>query len=119
MTISLGQHIKHLEQKERRFKLELKTLALEVTGQFKDNIGKDRITPKTIKTSGKTLYDKHTGFNNIVTIIKGTDLITGNYYEYMQHHLTGTKHLPKRNWLKTPPDLHKIVKAWIDYWMKK
>ena len=112
MAITLRQKIRQQEKSIRQFNKRLKTLALEIEGQFKDNIGKQRVKPKTNKTKGATLFDTGVGLRSIKTIIRGTILKTGNFKKYMQYHLTGTKNLPVRNWLIKPPLLDKIVQAW-------
>ena len=117
---SLNNYIKKLQDKAK--KPPLKLLAMEITGEFRDNIGKDRINPKTIKEKGKTLYDKGLGIKSInYDKSKLTNFIIsiGNTLKYMGYHLTGTKNLPERNWLIKPPQLDKIVQAWIRELMRK
>ena len=70
--MKLSQYIKKQQQKVKTFNKRMKTFALEVEGQFKDNIGKDRITPKTNKSKGSTLFDKGIGLRGIKTIASGS-----------------------------------------------
>lgn len=88
----------------------------EIEGLFKDNINFDRVTPKTIKKSGRTLIGvTGTGIKSIKTIIENGIFKTGNTQEYMGYHLTGIKktNLPKRNWLMKPEDLDERVQIFI------
>jgi len=117
--MNLKQHIAKQENKLNKYSLKLKALALEINGMFKNNIGKDRIEPKTEKSKGKTLYDTGIGIKSITSIITDGIIKTGNSVLYMGYHLTGTKNLPKRNWLMKPPKLDDVVRAWIRDFMRK
>ena len=124
MAISLKSSIAKKTNKLSKFSSQLKTMALEVNGAFRNNIGKDRITPKTIKDTGKTLYNEGLGQKSITTIIRGSILKTGSSLEYMGYHLTGTKNkagkkvLPIRNWLVKPKKLDEITEVWIKEFMR-
>lgn len=121
MSESLSQNIKKKEKNLAKLNNggEVKALLLEINGQFKDNIVKKRITPKTVKKKRSTLLDSGAGMGGITTIFRNGIIKTGNFYAYMQNHLKGTKFLPIRNWLKKPPQLDATMQAWIRNFMRK
>lgn len=125
MPINLKQHIDRTNKKRGLLKSSssnpINAIKLEIQGMFKNNIGKDRITPKTIKKKGKTLYDTGLGLKSIVTIYKKFKLITGNSRFYMQYHLPSDqtrKKIPERNWLIKPPKLDEVMQDWIRNFMR-
>jgi len=119
--MKLKDYIKDQKKKQKALSTgaqEVKAIMLEVNGMFKQNIP-NNITPKTIKPKGKTLYKTGDGQRGITTIFENGIIKTGNSVEYMGYHLTGTKHIPQRNWLKEPDDLEKTMIAWINKFMSK
>ena len=117
MKYSVSKYIKKLEKREKLAKKALKVLGLELKGHLKRNISEGRITPKTVKPKGKTLYDTGAGLKNIGYSIAGNKLKFGNFLKYFGYHIKGTKNLPKRNWLFWSDEAKKVIRTWIaDLW---